>query len=309
LADVGYPDRRKTNGRPFLGHGGDSPRKHSTARTANDASNACTENQSARDQNYPTVSINKFRVHADQKSFDCCTTNRNGATINKSKSFPLSEVTTVRRAAIYLRVSTDSQTTDNQEMALRDIAAKMGWDIARVYSDQGISGAKGRDKRPQFDALCKAATRREFDLVMAWSVDRLGRSLQDLIGFLSELHSLRIDLYLHQQGLDTSTPAGKAMFQLLGVFAEFERAMIQSRVKAGLARARANGRKLGRPKISLQTESDIRSALSNGNGIRKVAAALGVGVGTVQRIRKIPATVPGLVTGTFNIRRKRPKGP
>jgi DNA invertase Pin-like site-specific DNA recombinase len=194
----------------------------------------------------------------------------------------------MRRAALYLRVSTNEQTTENQELELRNIAARMNWEITEVYCDHGVSGAKGRDKRPQFDALCKAATRREFDVVMAWSVDRLGRSLQDLIGFLSELHSLKVDLYLHQQGLDTSTPAGKAMFQLLGVFAEFERAMIQSRVKAGLARARANGRKLGRPKISAGVESDIRAALSNGNGIRKVAAALGVGVGTVQRIRKSP---------------------
>jgi DNA invertase Pin-like site-specific DNA recombinase len=195
----------------------------------------------------------------------------------------------MKRAAIYLRVSTDSQTTDNQEIALREIAAKMGWDIARVYADQGISGAKGRDKRPQFDALCKGATRREFDLVMAWSVDRLGRSLQDLIGFLSELHSLKIDLYLHQQGLDTSTPSGSAMFQMLGVFAEFERALIQSRVKAGLASARANGKRLGRPKIAAGTEDAIRAALADGGGIRKVAAAIGVGVGTVQRIKKVPA--------------------
>src|SRR6516165_8088087 len=137
----------------------------------------------------------------------------------------------MKRAAIYLRVSTDSQTTDNQEMALREIAAKMGWDIVRVYSDQGISGAKGRDKRPQFDALCKAATRREFDVVMAWSVDRLGRSLQDLIGFLSELHAIGIDLFLHQQGLDTTTPAGKAMFGMMGIFGEYERAIIAERVR------------------------------------------------------------------------------
>jgi len=191
----------------------------------------------------------------------------------------------MKRAAVYLRVSTDSQTTDNQAIALREIAAKMQWNIVRVYSDQGISGAKGREKRPQFDALCKAATRREFDVVMAWSVDRLGRSLQDLISFLSELHSLKIDLYLHQQGLDTSTPSGRAMFQMLGVFAEFERAMIQSRVKAGLLRAKANGKRLGRPKVSLQIESAIREALRGGAGIRKVATALGVGVGTVQRVR------------------------
>src|SRR5215467_5922199 len=99
----------------------------------------------------------------------------------------------------------------------------MGWQIVKVYKDHGISGAKGRNGRPAFDSLCKAAARREFDVVMAWSVDRLGRGLQDLVGFLSELHALGIDLFLHQQGFDTTTPAGKAMFQMLGVFAEFER--------------------------------------------------------------------------------------
>jgi DNA invertase Pin-like site-specific DNA recombinase len=107
---------------------------------------------------------------------------------------------------------------------------------------------KGKDQRPAFDALCRDATKREFDMVMAWSVDRLGRSLQDLVGFLSELHALKIDLFLHQQGLDTTTPSGKAMFQMLGVFAEFERAMIKERVRAGLARARSEGKTLGRPK-------------------------------------------------------------
>jgi DNA invertase Pin-like site-specific DNA recombinase len=121
----------------------------------------------------------------------------------------------------------------------------MGWDIVHAYRDEGISGAKGRDKRPGFDALCKDAVRRCF--VMAWSVDRLGRSLQDLIGFFSELHALKIDLFLHQQGLDTTTPAGKALFQMLGVFAEFERSMIRERMRSGLAGARAGGTKLGRP--------------------------------------------------------------
>ncbi len=115
---------------------------------------------------------------------------------------------------------------------------------------QTISGAKERDKRPVFDALCRDATKRQFDMVMAWSVDRLGRSLKDLVAFLSELHALRIDLFLHQQGLDTGTPAGKAMFQMMGVFAEFERAIIQERVRAGLARARSEGKQLGRPRIA-----------------------------------------------------------
>jgi DNA invertase Pin-like site-specific DNA recombinase len=101
----------------------------------------------------------------------------------------------------------------------------MGHTIVEVYADNGISGSKGRNGRPEFDRLQRDATRRRFDVVMAWSVDRLGRSLQDLVGLLSELHALGIDLYLYQQGLDTTTPAGKAMFQMLGVFAEFERAI------------------------------------------------------------------------------------
>mgnify|MGYP001090127489 CR=1 FL=1 len=151
-----------------------------------------------------------------------------------------------KRVAFYLRVSTDQQSVEMQRADLQAVADRAGWQIAEIYQDEGISGAKGRDKRPAFDKLCRDAARREFDMVMAWSVDRLGRSLQDLVGFLSELHAFKIDLFLRQQGLDTTTPAGKAMFQMMGVFAEFERAMIQERVRAGLARARSEGRRLGR---------------------------------------------------------------
>ena len=161
----------------------------------------------------------------------------------------------MKRAVLYLRVSTLDQTTANQERELREIAGRMGCDIVHVYKDHGISGAKGRDKRPAFDRLCRDAAKRQFDMVMAWSVDRLGRSLQDLVGFLSELHALKIDLFLHQQGLDTTTPAGKAMFQMMGVFAEFERAMIQERVRAGLARAKSEGKRLGRPPIARDLEN------------------------------------------------------
>jgi len=192
----------------------------------------------------------------------------------------------VRKAVVYLRVSTLDQTTANQERELRAVAERMGCDIVKVYKDHGVSGAKGRDKRPQFDAMCKDAARRQFDMVMAWSVDRLGRSLQDLVGFLSDIHALKIDLYLHQQGIDTATPVGKAMFQMMGVFAEFERAMIQERVRAGLARARDEGKILGRPKIDAGIETAIRKALKKGDrGMRKIAADLNVGVGTVQRIK------------------------
>ena len=124
---------------------------------------------------------------------------------------------------------------------------------------------------------------------MAWSVDRLGRSLQDLIGFLSELHALHIDLFLHQQGLDTATPAGKAMFQMMGVFAEFERSMIQERVRAGLKRARAEGTVLGRPRLDAKLEAQITAALNapgRTEGVRKIAARFGVDPGTVQRISR-----------------------
>src|SRR5262249_15254715 len=126
----------------------------------------------------------------------------------------------MRRAVIYLRVSTLDQTTANQERELREIAGRMSCEIVKVYRDHGISGTRGRDKRREFDKLCRDAARRKFDMVMAWSVDRLGRSLQDLVAFLSELHALKIALFLRQQGLDTTPPAGKAMFQMLGVFAE-----------------------------------------------------------------------------------------
>jgi DNA invertase Pin-like site-specific DNA recombinase len=200
----------------------------------------------------------------------------------------------MKRAVLYLRVSTVEQTTANQERELRQIAARMGCKITKVYKDHGISGAKGRDKRPAFDAMLRDAAQRQFDVVMAWSVDRLGRSLQDLIGFLSELHAMRIDLFLHQQGLDTTTPAGKAMFQMMGVFAEFERAMIQERVRAGLRRAVEEGKQLGRPQIAPELGERIYAALKapgRTEGVRKIAARFGVAVNTVQRIAHSPFEV------------------
>ncbi len=189
-----------------------------------------------------------------------------------------------RTAALYARVSTDGQTTENQLRELRQVADRMGWQVVGEYVDHGVSGAKGRDQRPQFDALCKAAVRRESDVIMSWSVDRLGRSLQHLVAFLGEVHAKGVDLYLHQQGIDTTTPAGKAMFQMCGVFAEFERAIIQERVKAGLARARASGKTLGRPSVGSKVENAIRKHRASGKGIRKIARELSVGVSVVQRV-------------------------
>ena len=192
------------------------------------------------------------------------------------------------RACIYLRVSTDDQTTANQERELRAAAVRAGHEIVVIYRDEGISGSKGRDKRPGFDAMHRDASRRRFDVVMAWSVDRLGRSLQDLVGFLSELHALGIDLFLHQQGIDTLTPAGKAMFQMMGVFAEFERSMIQERVRAGIARAKAQGKHCGRPGLKPQLAQAIRDALAvpGRPGIRVIAKQFGVSPMTVQTVGK-----------------------
>jgi DNA invertase Pin-like site-specific DNA recombinase len=196
-----------------------------------------------------------------------------------------------KRIALYLRVSTTEQTIENQQRELEAVAERHGWNVVAVFTDAGISGTKGREKRPGYDHLCRGIARREFDQVAAWSVDRLGRSLQDLVAFLGELHAKGVDLYLHQQGLDTGTPAGKAMFQMLGVFAEFERGIIVERVKSGLARARSQGKRLGRRPVSGEVVDRIREELATGAGILKTAKGLGVGTGTVHRIKRDMAAV------------------
>ena len=189
-----------------------------------------------------------------------------------------------KRVALYARVSTDAQTTENQLLQLRAVAERHGWTIVAEFVDHGVSGAKGRQERQQFDALLRGVARREFDMIASWSVDRLGRSLQDLLSFLLELQSKRVDLYLHQQALDTSTPMGKAMFQLCGVFAELERSMIQERVRAGLERARAKGKTLGRPRTDPKVEAKIRRLARQGMGKGRIARTLGIGVSVAQRV-------------------------
>ena len=193
-----------------------------------------------------------------------------------------------KRVAIYLRVSTTEQTTTNQRRQLHAVATRHGWSVVQVFEDAGISGAKGRKDRPALDALLKSVARREVDMVAAWSVDRLGRSLTDLLDFLRELHAKGVDLFLHQQGLDTSTPSGRAMFQMMGVFAEFERAMIRERVLAGLARAKEQGISLGRRRLEDSDAAEvaaIKRALAAKRGVRRIARDLETGVGTVLRIK------------------------
>jgi len=208
------------------------------------------------------------------------------------KPFLVEEAAMAKRVALYLRVSTgDGQTIENQRQALEEMAARAGWQVVEVYADEGISGTKGRERRPAFDRMLKAALRRKFDMIAVWSVDRLGRSLQDLVAFLSELKAAGVDLFLHQQALDTSSPSGRALFQMLGVFAEFEAAMIRERTLAGLARARAQGKRLGRPPVKQGVAVAVRLSLAAGVSIRRAAALHHVGISTVQRIKNLTAQV------------------
>jgi DNA invertase Pin-like site-specific DNA recombinase len=204
------------------------------------------------------------------------------------ESFMAKTAALPRRVALYARVSTDKQSTANQLRELRLVASRMGWEEAGEFVDHGISGAKGRKDRPRLDALLKGVARKEFDIVAAWSVDRLGRSLIDLISLLQELHATGIDLYLHQQGINTTTPGGKALFQMMGVFAEFEREIIRERVAAGMARAKAHGTKtgnpIGRPSVGAEVEQRVRQLRDQGLGMLKIAKKAGCGVSVVQRV-------------------------
>jgi DNA invertase Pin-like site-specific DNA recombinase len=189
-----------------------------------------------------------------------------------------------KRTGLYLRVSTDNQTTMNQRLELEAVAGRSGWDVVGVYEDAGISGAKSRDQRPGLDQLLRDVTSRKVNVIAAWSVDRLGRSLQDLVGLLTDLQAVGCDLYLHQQALDTGTPSGRAMFQMCGVFAEFERSMIRERVNAGLARARSRGVKLGRRPVELAVEQRIHDLRKKGMGMVRIGREIGVGTSVVQRV-------------------------
>jgi DNA invertase Pin-like site-specific DNA recombinase len=188
------------------------------------------------------------------------------------------------RVGLYLRVSTSGQTVENQRQDLQRVAEQRGWQIVDTYIDHGISGAKGRDKRPAFDRMAKDAAHGKLDLVAAWSIDRVGRSLGHLVEFMDELRQQGVGIYLHQQQVDTSSAAGRAFLQMAGVFAEFERSIIVERINAGLARARKQGKRLGRLPVSNRTEVQIRNLRQQGLGKLKIARTLRCGVSTVQRV-------------------------
>jgi len=185
-----------------------------------------------------------------------------------------------KKVAIYARVSTDKQTCENQLKELRTIAERMQYIVVDEFIDEGISGATS--SRPALDALMKSATQRRFDMVMCWSIDRLGRSLQNLIEILNELQSLKVDLFFMQQGLDTSTSAGRMMFSIFGALAEFERNLIRERVIAGQQRAISQGVKMGRPsKMNDGMKNAIKLLRERGIGIKQIARELKIGIGTV----------------------------
>jgi DNA invertase Pin-like site-specific DNA recombinase len=194
------------------------------------------------------------------------------------------------RVAIYARVSTSDQTTDNQVRELQAWATRAGHTVVSILQDSGISGAKGRDKRPAFNAVLKAAVRREIDMIAVWSTDRLGRSMPHLIEVLQTLQATGVGLYIHTQALDTSTPAGRALFQMIGVFSELERKMIVARVRSGIARAKAQGTKsgkpIGRPSLPHKVRDAARDALLSGATVRAACRASGASVGSVGQIRQ-----------------------
>ena len=199
-------------------------------------------------------------------------------------------------AAIYARVSTDGQTTENQVRELRVVAERNGWLIIQEFADQGISGTKGREQRLAFNAPWKGAIRKEFDVVMVWAVDRLGRSLSHLVNFLSEIHTKKVDLFIHQQSIDTTMPAGKALFGMMGVFAEFERSMIQERVKAGIKRVRAKGQRWGRRKLEEIDPALCKQILeprAKGLGMGAIGKEIGISSRTVWRfLHGLEASLP-----------------
>lgn len=191
----------------------------------------------------------------------------------------------MKKVCLYCRVSTTHQTSENQLRELRVVAERMGYEIVSEFIDNGISGAKSRKDRPALDEMMKLATQRKFEMVMCWSIDRLGRSLQHLVEILNELQAMKIDLFFMQQGMDTTTPSGRMIFSVFGAIGEFERNLIRERVIAGQQRAKASGVHIGRPtKMNDGMRSAIKVMHQNGMSIRQIAKSCKVGIGTVYSV-------------------------
>ena len=193
----------------------------------------------------------------------------------------------MEKVVIYSRVSTTQQTCENQINLLNEIVERNGWNLIDNYVDEGVSGSKGRDKRPEFNRLCKDMVRRKFTRILVWDISRLSRSLKHLVEFLGDVNSIGCNLYIHQSGLDTSTPSGRMMFQMVGVFSEFEREMISERVKSGMRRVMSEGKIVGRPvKLNDEIRSKIWDLHSQGQGLKSITDQVNVGRSTVYRLLK-----------------------
>lgn len=191
----------------------------------------------------------------------------------------------MEKTAIYMRVSTSLQTTDNQLVALQEYAFRMNYEITSIYKDEGISGVKNQNQRPALNAMMKDVVKGKFSQILIYDISRLGRSLKDLVNILNDFNQSKVRLIFIQNGIDTSNSTGQMMFQLLGVFAEWERQTIVDRVNAGLVRAKQNGKKLGRPTTINDSVISAVKLLRNQNiGIRKISSQLRIGVGTVMKI-------------------------
>ena len=189
------------------------------------------------------------------------------------------------KVILYARCSTSHQNPENQLNDLRVIAKRNGWTILKEYVDAGISGPKGKDKRPEFDAMLKSAMRKEADMVMFWGIDRASRNLSHLVEMMNDFHSKNVGMYFHQQNIDSTTPSGTAMLQMAGVFAQFESSMLRERILSSHARARAEGKTIGRPsQINDALKTSINFMREKGVGIKKIAKELNVGVGTVYKV-------------------------
>ncbi len=194
----------------------------------------------------------------------------------------------VRKVAIYTRVSTLDQTIDNQLIELRDHCSKMGWEIVKEYADEGLSGTLSREKRPALNSLIKDAYRKRFDSVVCWDISRIGRSMKELVLFLSDMKDKGVGICSVRQGFDTSTSMGEIMFQFVGILSSWEREMIRERTLAGLERAKSEGKTLGRRKVTNDTMTakilELRTAKKS---IREIASEVGVSIGTVSNVLKV----------------------
>ena len=191
----------------------------------------------------------------------------------------------MKSVVLYGRVSTNNQSVSNQLHDLKEVCERNGWTIVDEYIDEGISGTHGRDKRPEFDRLLKDVNRKKFDGILVWDISRLGRSLQHLVSFLNDVMSKDIDLYIHKQGIDTSTPTGKMMYGFISVMSEYERTLIVERVKSGLETAKRKGKKLGRPtNVNDDTRNVVVELRKSGMSLNKICKTVGIGSGTVYRL-------------------------